>query len=403
MAKEEKMTLFGYGKTTKAIADTIGGCKIYDDSFKEIRSDERGNTFFPAYLFDPDASELEVTSPGIPPHHPLTARAKHLESDYDFFADTMPFSIWISGSNGKTTTTQMIHHLLQKRGAAVGGNIGSPLASIDKNASMWVLETSSFTLHYTNKARPNVYVLLPITTDHVSWHGSFEAYEAAKLKPFSSMQEGEMIIAPRKYQNVQTDGFFVGYETADDLAAYFDIDTTRIRYKGVFLLDALLALCVTKSLFDEVDYDAINAFEIGAHRQEEFFDAHQRLWVDDSKATNIDAAIQAVKRYSDKKVFLIVGGDDKGQDFNQLFSFLQNTDVEVFTIGVKEEMMVQFCQTYHISYTSCKTLDRAVWEIARKLDSNGVGLLAPATASFDQFSSYVQRGEMFQSYVKSLS
>lgn len=85
-------------------------------------------------------------------------------------------------------------------GADVGGNIGAPLAQMDEKAPIWVLETSSFTIHYTKKAKPNIYLLLPITPDHVSWHGSMEAYEEAKLKPFSWMQEGEMIVAPAKCQ-----------------------------------------------------------------------------------------------------------------------------------------------------------------------------------------------------------
>lgn len=397
------MTLFGYGKTTKAIADRFGGCKIFDDAIKEIKADEKGNEFFPSHLFDPDGSALEVTSPGIPPNHPLPKSAKNLISEYDLFADKAPFSIWISGTNGKTTTTQMLYHLLKDKGADVGGNIGSPLAQMDESANMWILETSSFTIHYTNKAKPNVYLLLPITPDHVSWHGGMEEYEAAKLKPFSQMREGEMIVAPAKYKEVKTDGFFVGYEGAEDLAAYFDIELSRLKFKGVFLLDALLALSVTKALFNEVNYDLINAFNIDGHRQEEFRDARGFLWVDDSKATNLDATIEAVKNYEDKKVLLILGGDDKGQELTPLFKYLSGKNVEVFCIGSNEERVAAFCAKYDIPCVKCTTLETAVSEMSKKMGDNSVGLLSPAAASLDQFSGYKERGEKFKSFVATLS
>ena len=108
----------------------------------------------------------------------------------------MPFSIWISGTNGKTTTTQMLTHLLEKRGAVSGGNIGTPLADLDTEASIWVLESSSFTLHHTHLASPDIYLLLPITPDHLDWHGTPEQYEADKLKPLLTMKEGELALVP---------------------------------------------------------------------------------------------------------------------------------------------------------------------------------------------------------------
>lgn len=397
------MTLFGYGKTTQAIANKYGNCRIFDDNIKEIKTDEKGNTLFPSHLFDPESSHLEVTSPGIPPHHPLTASAKHLISEYDLFADSMPFSIWISGTNGKTTTTQMLHHLLERRGADVGGNIGSPLAQMNENANMWILETSSFTMHYTKKAKPNIYLLLPITPDHVSWHGSMEEYEAAKLMPFAVMEEGEMIVAPAKYKDIPTNGFFVGYESAEDLAAYFDIDTSKIKFKGVFLFDALMALSVTKALFNEVDYELINAFNIDGHRQEEFRDALGRLWVDDSKATNLDATIEAVKNYEDRKILLLLGGDDKGQDLTSMFEFLKGKNLEVFSIGSNEERIASFCAQYGIKCTKCGVLQTAVTKMGEQMDANSVGMLSPAAASLDQFSGYKERGEKFKAFVLALS
>ena len=154
------VSLFGYGGTTKALAKKIKNVVFYDDKVTKPFTDENGFKVKPSSDFDPKYSSLEITSPGIPPHNPLIQKAANLISEYDYFADKMPFSIWISGTNGKTTTTQMTHHLLREYGSLEGGNIGTALADLATEAPIWVLETSSFTLHYTNKAKPNIYVLL---------------------------------------------------------------------------------------------------------------------------------------------------------------------------------------------------------------------------------------------------
>ena len=104
----------------------------------------------------------------------------------------------------KTTTTAMLSHLLKNDGFACGGNIGIPLARICKEKKV-ILETSSFTLHYTSKVKPNIYVLLPISEDHIYWHGTFSEYENAKLKPLTLMSQDDIAIVPSKYKSCKTD------------------------------------------------------------------------------------------------------------------------------------------------------------------------------------------------------
>ncbi len=400
--KDTLMTLFGYGITTKAIAQKFGNCKIFDDKFSALTIDKQGNEFHPSENFDPEVMDLEVTSPGIPPSHALIQKAKHLVSEYDLFAPDMPFSIWISGTNGKTTTTAMTQALLEKRGSKAGGNIGTPLANLDIDASIWILETSSFTLHYTHIASPNLYILLPITPDHVSWHGSFEAYEKAKLKPLDTMQEGEIALIPEQYADYPTMAMKITYNSAEDLAAYFDFDINKLHFKEPFLSDALLAMAANKILFDETDYDTINQFEIGAHRVEEFRDAKNRLWINDSKATNADATIAALSSYHDKKIFLILGGDDKGADLSALFEVLKDLDVEVFTIGSNSDKLIALTTAIGKTAHACQTLENAVIMIDTHYHNDAIALLSPAAASLDQFSSYAERGKDFMHFVKSL-
>jgi UDP-N-acetylmuramoylalanine--D-glutamate ligase len=398
-----KPTLFGYGLTTKAIAKKLGGgCTFFDDNVKEAYTDENGNHILPSHLFDPQKSRLEVTTPSLKPNHPLIKSAKHLLSEYDYFAQEMPFSIWISGTNGKTTTTQMLTHLLGKRGALSGGNIGTPLAELDASAPIWVLESSSFALHHTHIASPDIYLLLPITPDHLDWHETPEQYEADKLKPLLTMKEGELALVPKGLNLPKTNAYVVEYDSNEFIAEYFKLDSSKVRFKAAFLQDALLALAVTKVLFDEADYALMNSFTLDAHRQEELKDEKGRLWVNDSKATNLDATIQALKGYADKEIHLILGGDDKGVDLTPLFESMGSLNLTLYTIGVNSDKLLTLAKQYHIDSLESQNIETAIKQIDKVHTLESVALLSPAAASFDQFKSYKHRGETFMELVKRL-
>ena len=399
----QKPTLFGYGLTTKAIAKKLGGgCTFFDDNCKETYIDENNNIIKPSHLFYPDESLLEVTTPSLPPKHPLIQSAKHLLSEYDYFDKEMPFSIWISGTNGKTTTTQMLTHILEKRGAVSGGNIGTPLADLDEKAPIWVLESSSFTLHHTHTASPDIYLLLPITPDHLDWHGTPEQYEADKLKPLLTMKEGELALIPKGLNLPKTNAYVVEYDTNACIAEYFKLDSSKLRFRAAFLQDALLALAVSKVLFDEADYGLMNTFTLDEHRQEEVFDTQSRLWINDSKATNLDATIQAVKGYADKHIHLILGGDDKGVDLAPLFEEMKSLKLTLYTIGKNNNKLLALAKTYHVAHVESKTIDLAIQEIDKVHTVQSIALLSPAAASFDQFKSYKHRGETFKELIKDL-
>ena len=366
-----KPTLFGYGLTTKAIAKKLGGsCLFFDDNVKEPYIDENNNRLYPSSMFDPEKSKLEVTTPSLKPNHPLILKAKNLLSEYDYFlsnTNKKPFTIWISGTNGKTTTTQMLTHLLESRGAVSGGNIGVPLADLSEEAPIWVLESSSFTLHHTNTASPNIYLLLPITPDHLDWHKTPKQYEADKLKPLLTMKEGELALVPKGLNLPKTDAFVVEYDSDKFLCNYFNLNLSKLNYKGAFLQDALLSLCITRVLFDTVDYKLLNNFKRDAHRQEELTDSQGRLWVNDSKATNLDATLQAVKGYSDKKIHLILGGDDKGVDLNPLFKAMKDLKLTLYTIGENSNRLLELAKTYNIEAVESKTINIAIQNIDKLL------------------------------------
>ncbi|HEG5395729.1 TPA: UDP-N-acetylmuramoyl-L-alanine--D-glutamate ligase [Campylobacter coli] len=401
-----KISLFGYGKTTQAIAknlvDKFGPFDIYDDHFQEENKDEWGNRLLNPKKFDEKLSELEIPSPGFPPNHTLIKKAKNLQSEYDFFYDAMPKSIWISGTNGKTTTTQMATHLLSHVGAVMGANVGFPLAELDLNAKIWILETSSFTLHYTHTAKPEIYALLPISADHLSWHGNFENYAKDKLSVLERMNECDIAILPEIYAKTPTKAYIISYKDEFDLAQKMNIDIEKISFKSPFLLDAVMALSIEKILLDTLSYELLNHFVMEKNKLEELQDNQGRLWVNDTKATNENAVMAALERYKDKKIHLIIGGDDKGVDLSTLFDFMKDFNIELYTIGVSTQKMLDYALKANLKAHKCEFLENAVQEISKTLKNNEVALLSPACASLDQFSSYAQRGEKFKEYVSKI-
>jgi len=390
------ITLFGHGKTTKAIAKRFKNCLIFDDNFEQESKDEFENRLLPPKEFSTCKGDIQIPSPGFPPNHELIKNASNLVSEYDFFEKDMPFSIWISGTNGKTTTTQMVEHLLKDRGAISGGNIGEPLANLDSKKPIWVLESSSFTLHYTKKATPDMYLLLPIKPDHISWHGSFEEYENDKLSPISRMKEGSVAIVPSKYKDYPTKAKLITYDDEFDLANSLHVDVKQVEFKTPFLMDAIFALCSSKILFDEIDYEKMNSFKTDIHKLEEFKDKQGRVWVNDTKGTNVDATIEALKRYKDENILIILGGDDKGVSLDPLFEVIKPLHVKIFAIGSNTDKIVKLAKKIDKKVEACYELKKAMELIQKEHTTKTLALLSPAAASLDQFSSYAARGELFK-------
>jgi UDP-N-acetylmuramoylalanine--D-glutamate ligase len=216
------------------------------------------------------------------------------------------------------------------------------------------------------------------------------------------MKEGELALIPKGLDIPKTNAYVVEYDSNEFLETYFSLDSSQLRFKAAFLQDALLALAVTKVLFDEADYTLMNTFTLDAHRQEEFKDAQGRLWVNDSKATNLDAAIQAVKAYSDREIHLIIGGDDKGVDLAPLFETLKPLNLTLYTIGQNNEKLLSLAKHYKTNAVESNTIDKAVKYIDTVHTQKSVALLSPAAASLDQFKSYKHRGDTFMELVKAL-
>ena len=128
----------------------------------------------------------------------------------------------------------------------------------------------------------------------------------------------------------------------------------------------------------------------------QFKDSQNRLWVNDTKATNLDATIAAVNRYKNKFIHLILGGDDKGVNLNELFVFLAKIQLTIYAIGSNKQKLLELCNKHNINVVLCKNLEDSVIKIKKVLTTSEVALLSPSASSLDEFSSYAQRGVEFK-------
>lgn len=402
------IALLGFGKTNQALLAYLNRrgdrCAVFDDQFLKKREDDFGNVFLPSS--EDMQTSMQIPSPGIPPFHSLISSSSNLVSEYDLLLHNQE-QIWISGTNGKTTTTEMLEWILHDFGGVSGGNIGTPLASLASQCpKIWILETSSFSLHYTQRAYPKVYLLLPVREDHISWHGSFEQYVKAKLSPLERMRQECTAIIPQELENqdeiLSTKAKVITYKTSQDLADFFGFDLKKVDFKEPFLLDAMMALSGAKLIVDQDLSDSLASYKIGDHKMETFKDVGGRVWIDDSKGTNVDATIWALRANKDKKIYLILGGDDKGADLAPLFDELQKYDIEIFGIGSNARKLEALSVQYGFVFHLCRELKVAIEKIDSRHTQESVAILSPAAASLDQFASYKERGEMFQRMAKVL-
>lgn len=404
------IALLGFGKTNQALLKYINAqgtkCVVCDDSFKNESQDEFGNIF--TCQLDRYSTTLQIPSPGIPPYNAMIKNSSHLISEYDYILSQIQApQIWISGTNGKTTTTEMLEWVLKDFGGVSGGNIGTPLATLAlQNPRIWILETSSFSLHYTKRVFPHCYILLPLSEDHISWHGDFESYVRDKLSVLARMEEKDVAFIPKTLCNHPlVDGYrgkLYLYESSQDLADAFQIDLENIPFKEPFLLDALLALCGAEIMCNQKRVQSIQSYRVGDHKMQELVDCKGRVWVNDSKGTNADATIWAIRNYKGRKIYLILGGEDKGADLSSLFEEMKNKQIEIFAIGKNASKLKELANNYHITCKVCNFLEKAMEEIQVLHTQESIALLSPAAASLDQFSSYKHRGEEFIRFVQSL-
>jgi UDP-N-acetylmuramoylalanine--D-glutamate ligase len=376
--------------------------------------------------------DLVIPSPGVPADAPLlqSARAKGItiwsEIELaDRFLDGR--LIAITGSNGKTTTTSLVHHILRVAGFStiVAGNIGTPLISrvaLTSADTITVAELSSFQLELIETFHPDIAVLLNLTPDHLDRHKTMEVYTAAKARIFEKQTQSDFAVLnaddpgvvaltpkrPQVYwfsrkQRVLQGAYLRDEEIVFRTSKQEEILLRReeISLPGAHNLENVLA-AVTAARLEGAAVaaiaEAVRTFPGVEHRLEFVAEIGGVRYYNDSKATNVDATLKALEAFPGK-ILVILGGKDKGSDYSVLQNALRERSVLALLIGSAAEKIEQQIAG-SVAVERAGTMERAV-EIAGQAARRGdVVLLAPACASFDQFENFEHRGRVFKELVR---
>lgn len=371
---------------------------------------------------------LAVTSPGIPPHSEIFSKLKDAkvkvisEVELAYQESRKPF-IAITGTNGKTTTTALTAHILSEEYKAPAcGNIGNPPCDlIDEDIDYFVCEMSSYQIATSNSLQAQIACWLNFTPDHLDWHGGLENYFEAKAKLFKVPQNPAFAVfngADEKLlefsRNVESQVFLFAKEVEDNCcyvkneAIYFKrggreehiIDLKDCPIIGEHNYQNIMCAVIVAKLVgleNEKIKSAIMTFKAPEHRLEFVRELNGIKFYNDSKATNPEAAIVAIKSFNDVNAVLIAGGRDKNTDLTEFCEEIKKHMQTVILIGEAAERFAQNLNKNGFNNIIFeKTLQSAI-DKAIELNPQVV-LLSPACASFDMFKSYEERGSIFKDY-----
>jgi UDP-N-acetylmuramoylalanine--D-glutamate ligase len=381
--------------------------------------------------------DLIVVSPGVPMDTPEVKQVigygmpviGELELASRFLKGRI---LAITGSNGKTTTTTLVGKILKEAGlpALVGGNIGTPVIDLvpeSTDETVSVLEVSSFQLETVEQFRPWIAVVLNITPDHLDRHGSFENYAAMKTRITERQQAEDFLVlnaedkptqmvaaktkaqifwfSPRRpiKQGAFVHGESILFVPSEGAKAEPIMPVAEIPLKGVHNVENVLAAICASRLAGapaEKIRASVRSFKAVEHRLEFVRTVQGVEYFNDSKATNVDAAMKAVSSFPGG-VHLILGGKDKDSDYTLLGPLLRERVKAVYTIGSAAEKIERELHGV-VKMVGAGTIDVAVREARKAAVPGDVVLLAPACSSFDQFENYEHRGQTFRHIVNEL-
>jgi UDP-N-acetylmuramoylalanine--D-glutamate ligase len=342
--------------------------------------------------------DLLVKSPGVPGERPLVVAARErgipIWSEVELgwrLLTPRPF-VGVTGTNGKTTTSELLGAIFRAAGraVAVAGNVGTPLSRIEAPEDAWIVcELSSFQLEDVHELACEVAVLLNLEPDHLDRHGSFERYRDAKLRIFERARQK---VVPRG-------SGFEGIEFSAD-----DPLPAEPLMPGLHNRENAAAACAAAraaGIPDAAIAEALRSFPGVPHRLELVREHRGVRWVNDSKATNTAAAQRGVAAY-DAPIRLILGGRAKGEDFAPFVRGLPPNVASVYLVGEASVELAAALDGAGRGYTRAETIARAVELAAAEAQPGDVVLLSPACASYDQYKDFEARGEDFRRRVANL-
>ncbi len=383
------------------------------------------------------AADLIVKSPGIPDTVPLIQEAINkgikIWSEIEFASRyTEACLIGITGSNGKTTTTMLTHHLLSEGGLSVGmgGNIGKSFAGLllEEPKEHYVLELSSFQLDGIEEFKPHIAVICNITPDHLDrYHYDFNAYIESKFRITKNQTKEDYLIYDADdpvlvdyINNHQIQAQLVPFSISEQLeyGAYLDHQTIYIKtnqntismkvdtlaLEGLHNVKNTMAASAAASLLQirkESIRNSVQHFQGAAHRMEKVLKINHVNYINDSKATNVNATFYALESVKSPIVW-IVGGVDKGNDYSSLMPLVREKVKAIICLGEDNQKLKAAFEGIGELFVETYAMSEAV-KVAYKVAERGDSvLLSPACASFDLFENYEDRGNQFKEAVRNL-
>ncbi len=445
--KDKKIAVFGLARSGISCAQALlaGGAEVFawDDSEPAVdKARSEGIAITNLHTVDFKILDSLILSPGVPLTHPephwtvVKAKAAGTEiiGDTEAFAREVEGSgakiVAITGTNGKSTTTALTGHVLKTAGldVDVGGNIGLAVFNLRKPARgrIYVLELSSFQIDLMPGLKPEVGILTNVTPDHLDRHGTLEHYAAVKARMFRKMTKGDLALI-----SVDDDICKPMMRHVPPEATKCGVSVLRDLHDGITAYDGVLRVNQKGKTTEEIDLRAmpalkgkhnwqnacmafgaaralgvsVSAIEAGmksfpglAHRMQQIGQAGDVGFINDSKATNADAAEKALASFD--KIFWIAGGISKSGGIEPLAPYFPKIQ-KAYLIGASAQSFSDFLRG-KVDFEICETLDVAVKAAARDAKPPAVVLFSPACASFDQYKNFEVRGDAFIDLVSKL-
>lgn len=377
-------------------------------------------------LPDWDSIREVVLSPGIPTQHPWVQYFLEnnipVISELEFASRYVERPILaITGSNGKTTTTKLCHHILKHHGiqSAIGGNYGiclSHLLLTQSDVDVFTLEVSSFQLDHIRYFHPQVAVILNITPDHLDRYDyNFESYQAAKFALATNQTDKDLLVLHAdlmpKIKEFQIAARVIPISEPNDNSRSLTMPSGRLvslpedklmgRHNAFNIACAITAVSYFVTNLDQLE-SALQNFESDPHRMELVGEWNGVRFINDSKATNVDAVFYALDAIDDGPLVWIVGGEDKGNDYRILDDLVSRKVKAIICMGLDNEKILKHFGKLGIVMETCQSMSDAVNLALKHTESGDCVLLSPACASFDLFQNYVDRGNQFKNIIHSM-
>ena len=436
----KKVLVYGLGVTgissVKAL-DKLGyDVYTYDKNKKNIKELE-GYNYSP--ISDSKINDLKVDfvikSPGIKPSDEVV---RILEKDNEIISDIEASErlfadkekIAITGTNGKTSTTSMVAHIINECGknAYTVGNIGEGILwQMYEKKGVFVEELSSFQLHDTSKYKPHIGAILNIKEDHIDWHGSFEDYIKSKLKLAANQDDNDFLIINHEDEITMK-------HKEDFKAQIYEFSSLNEVNKGLYLKDNIIYL-TDKDIKDREVLDVRGLSVIGRHNYENVMAAilltylygialedivkaiktfrsisHRLEYVrtlsgidfyNDSKGTNVDSSVKAIESFN-RPIIIIAGGYDKHIDYTDFVKAFKKNGKLMVLMGETKYKLKELCEKHEVNYILVDDMKEAINTAYKKGEEKDVVLLSPASASWDMYKSYEIRGDEFKTLVNRL-